>query len=168
MKALKWQNQMERTFYLMVVAVLFISSCKSKTKTASYDIVAIREIQDQSVTAVRGKDINKILSNYASDAIEMPPDEPIAFGIEDIKKGWGIWFSDTTCLHSKFSEKVENIEVSASGDFGYVRTASHVYLKTANRNIEQEQKNIYIYKKIKGEWKCILAIWNNNKPMEGQ
>jgi ketosteroid isomerase-like protein len=131
-------------------------------------IITIRRIQDQSVAAVRAKDINQILNSYSSDAIEMPPDEPIAIGIEAIKKGWELWFSDTTCLHNRFTETIDNVEVSASGDLGYVRTTSHIIVKKTNGTIEQEQRNIYTYKKKEGEWKCILAIWNNNKPMEGQ
>jgi ketosteroid isomerase-like protein len=159
---------MGKTFHLMLVASVIITACQFKTKTVSDDINAIRNIQDLSVAVVRAKDINKIINMYSSDAIEMPPDEPIAIGIESIKKGWELWFSDTTYLHDRFTETIDNIEVSASGDFGYVRTTSHIIIKTTNRTIGQEQKNIYIYEKKKGEWKCILAIWNNNKPMEGQ
>jgi ketosteroid isomerase-like protein len=152
----------------MVVAIMIITSCRSETKTTSDDVDAIRNIQDQSVAAVRAKDITLIRSMYSSDAIEMPPDEPMAIGIEDIMKGWELWFSDTTCLHDKFAEKVEKIEVSTSGDLGYIRTTSHIYMKASNRNVEQKQKNIYIYKKIEGEWRCIVAIWNNNEPFDSQ
>ena len=152
----------------MVVAIMIITSCRSETKTTSDDVDAIRNIQDQSVAAVRAKDITLIRSMYSSDAIEMPPDEPVAIGIGNIIKGWELWFSDTTYLHDTFTETTDNIEVSASGDFGYVRTTSHIKIKAKNGIVDHEEKNIYIYKKKEGEWKCIIAIWNNNKPSEGQ
>ena len=150
----------------MLVAVLIFTGCQSYTKEASDNINAIRNIQDQSVAAVRAKDINQIPNSYSSDAIEMPPNEPIAVGIDAIKKGWELWFSDTTLMHEKFIEKVDNIEVSSSGDLGYIRTTSHIFIKTANGNKEQEEKNIYIYKKKDGERKLIVTIWNDNEPLE--
>jgi|WetSurSiteA1Bulk_404760.scaffolds.fasta_scaffold91811_2 ketosteroid isomerase-like protein len=159
---------MKRTFNLTIVAAMIITSCRSETKTASDDVDAIRNIQDQSVAAVRAKDITFIRSIYSSDAIEMPPDEPMTIGIEDIMKGWEQWFSDTTYLHNSFTEKTDNIEVSVSGDLGYVRTTSHANIKTKSGIIDEEMKNIYIYKKIEDEWKCILAIWNNNKIFDDQ
>jgi ketosteroid isomerase-like protein len=159
---------MKEPFYLMFITVLIFTACQSKTKTTSDDINTIRNLSDQSIAAVRAKDINNIISIYSSDAIEMPPNEPIAVGIEAIKKGWELWFSDTTLLYEKFIETVDNIQVSSSGDLGYVRTTSHIFIKTTNGIIENKEKTIYIYKKIEGAWKCIIAIWNDNKPMEGQ
>lgn len=159
---------MRKTFNIIVGAVMIITACQSNTKKASDDINAIRNIQDQSVAAVRAKDINQILNSYSSDAIEMPPNEPITVGIEAIKKGWELWFSDTTLMHEKFIETVDNIEVSSSGDLGYIRTTSHIFIKTTNGNNEQEEKNIYIYKKKNGEWKLIVAIWNDNEPLENK
>jgi ketosteroid isomerase-like protein len=102
---------MKRTLYLMLVVVAIITACKSKTKTASNDADAIRSIEDQWAVAVRTKDINKVLSIYASDAVEMPPDEPIAVGREAIKKGWESWFSDTTYLHNTITYKLDTVEV---------------------------------------------------------
>ena len=150
----------------MSIAVTMFIACQSKTKSVSDDISALNNIQDQSVAAVRTKDISKIISLYQLDAVEMPPNEPSVIGIEAIKKGWELWFSDTTLMHEKFIETVDNVEVSSSGDLGYIRTTSHIYLKTSNGNIEHEEKNIYIYKKIKDQWKCIIAIWNSNKPFD--
>jgi ketosteroid isomerase-like protein len=96
----------------------------------------------------------------------MPPNEPIIVGIEAIKKSWELWYSDTTYLHEKYTEPIDNIEVSKSGDLGYVRTTSHFFRKTTNGIYEQVQKNIFIYKKKDGEWRLIVAIWNDNQPLE--
>jgi len=68
---------MRKTFYLMFVAVMIITSCQSKTKTTSDDTDAIRNIEDQWAVATKTKDINKIVSLFVSDAVEMPPNEPI-------------------------------------------------------------------------------------------
>ena len=153
--------KMKMTFYLMVVAVMIITACQSKTKTASNDADAIRNIEDQWAVANKAKDINKVVSIFASDAVQIEPDKPINVGIEAIRKSWEIYFSDTTYLHNTFTQTIDNIEISASGDLGYARGTSHSSTKTANGTVENVSNFIDIYKKIDGEWKCIVGIWNN-------
>jgi ketosteroid isomerase-like protein len=159
---------MKKPFYLMLIVVLIFTACQSNTKKASDDINTIRNLVDEAIAGIRAKDINQILNSYSSDAIEMPPNQPIIVGIEAIIKEWELWYSDTTYLHEKYTEPIDNIEVSESGDLGYVRTTSHFFRKTTDGIYEQVQKNIFIYKKIEGTWKCIITIWNDNNPMEGQ
>jgi ketosteroid isomerase-like protein len=159
---------MKKTFYLMVLAVMIITACQSKTKTASNDAEAIRNIEDQWVAANKAKDINKAVSFFASDAVVMEPNKPIIVGIEVIKKSWELWFSDTTFLHNTITGTTDNIEVSASGDLGYARGTNHYSIKTPNGTVEYVDNFIDIFKKIDGEWKCIESIWNTRKPMEGQ
>jgi len=158
---------MKKTLYVMLVAVMIIAACQSKTKTASNDADAIRNIEDQWAVANKAKDINKVISLLASDAIIMEPNKPITVGIEAIRKSWELWFSDTTFLHNTFTQTIDNIEVSASGDLGYARGTTHASIKTPNGTVEDVTNFIDIYKKIDGEWKCIVGIWNSYKPREG-
>jgi ketosteroid isomerase-like protein len=151
---------MKRTLYLMLVAVTIITACQSKTKTASNDADAIRNIEDQWVAANKAKDINKAVSFFASDAVVMEPNKPITVGIEAIKKSWELWFSDTTFLHNTIIGTTDNIEVSTSGDLGYARGTNHYSIKTPNGTVEYVDNFIDIFKKIDGEWKCIESIWN--------
>ncbi|MCX6262043.1 MAG: DUF4440 domain-containing protein [Bacteroidia bacterium] len=149
----------------MLVAVMIITACQSKTKTASNDADAIRNIEDQWAVANKAKDINKVVSIFASDAVVMEPNKPINVGIEAIKKSWELWFSDTTFLHNTITLTTDNIEVSASGDLGYARGTNHYSIKTPNGIVEYVDNFVDIYKKIGGEWKCIESIWNTRKPM---
>lgn len=64
---------MEKTFYLMLVTVMIITACQSKTKTASNDADAIRNIEDQWAVANKAKDINKVVSIFTSDAVVIEP-----------------------------------------------------------------------------------------------
>jgi ketosteroid isomerase-like protein len=155
---------MKKIYYLTLAAVILITSCKSKIKNAGDDINKLRNLSEEAIAAFRAKDVDQLLSQYSTDAIEMPPNEPITVGIEAITKAYEIWFSDTTYFHEKFTETLNKIEVSESGDLGYVRTTTHFFRKTPDGDLEQ--KNIYIYKKIEGTWKCILAIWNDNAPLK--
>jgi len=159
---------MKKTFFVMLVAVIIIAACQSKTKTSSNDADAIRSIEDQWVAANKAKDINKAVSFFASDAVVIEPNKPIKIGIEAIKKSWELWFSDTTFLHNSLIGTTDNIEVSASGDLGYARGTNHYSIKTPNGTVEYVDNFIDIFKKIDGEWKCIESIWNSDKPKEGQ
>jgi uncharacterized protein (TIGR02246 family) len=152
---------MKKTFYLMLVAVMIITACQPKTKTASNDADAIRNIEDQWAIANKAKDINKVVSIFASDAVVMEPNKPINVGIEAIKKSWELWFSDTTFLHNTYTQTINNIDVSASGDLGYARGTTHASIKAPNGTVENFSNFIDIFKKIDGEWKCIVSIWNN-------
>jgi len=152
----------------MLVAVMILTACQSKTKTASNDADAIRNIEDQWAVANKTKDINKVVSLITSDAVMIEPNKPISVGIEAIKKSWELWFSDTTYLHNTYTQTTDNIEVSASGDLGYARGTVHYSLKTSNGIVEYVDNFVDIYKKINGDWKCSVGIWNTRKPMEGQ
>ena len=72
--------KMKMTFYLMVVAVMIITACQSKTKTASNDADAIRNIEDQWVAAIKAKDIDKIVSFCSPDIVIMDANVPISVG----------------------------------------------------------------------------------------
>jgi ketosteroid isomerase-like protein len=155
---------MKKIYYLILIAVILIISCQSRKNKVGDGIDALRNLSEEAIAAFRAKDVNKLLSQYSTDAIEMPPNEPITVGIEAITKAYETWFSDTTYFHEKFTETIDKIEVSESGDLGYVRTTTHFFRKPPDGDLEQ--KNIYIYKKMEGTWKCILAIWNDNAPLK--
>jgi ketosteroid isomerase-like protein len=136
------------------------------TSTPKVDILAeedaLRNIEDQWAVANKAKDINKIVSFSASDGVLMGPNQPIIVGIEAIKKSWELWFSDTTMLWETYSWTSDKIEVSASGDLAYVRGTNRMNIKTPNGIIEDRSKGVDIWKKIDGEWKCVVGIFNSD------
>lgn len=150
---------------LLFWTCIILIGCNSSPKV---DIVAeaeaIRSIEDQWVAANKVKDINKVISIFASDAVTLEPNKPITIGTEAIKKSWELWFSDTTYLHNTITGTTDNIEISASGDLGYARGTTHYSIKIPNGTVKYDDKFVDIYKKIDGEWKCIVGIWNTDKP----
>jgi uncharacterized protein (TIGR02246 family) len=159
---------MKKTFYVLLVAVMIITACQSKTKTASNDADVIRNIEDQWLVANKSKDINKVVSIFKSDAVVIEPNKPISVGIEAIRKSWELWFSDTTYLHNTITQTIDTIEVAASGDLGYARGTTHYSIKTPNGNVEYVDNFVDTFKKTDGEWKCVLSIWNTRQPLEGK
>jgi len=159
---------MKKIILLFWTCIILIG-CNSTPKV---DLVAeaeaIRNIEDQWMAANKAKDINKVISIFASDAVVMDPNKPITVGIDAIKKSWELWFSDTTYLHNTITYTIDNIEVSDSGDLGYARGSTHYTIKTPNGTDKFDDKFVDIYKKINGEWKCIVGIFNTDKLMAGQ
>ena len=151
---------------LLFWTCIILIGCNSTPKV---DLVAeaeaIRNIEDQWIAANKVKDINKVMSIFAADAVVMESNKPITVGIDAIKKSWELWFSDTTYLHNTITGTTDNIEISASGDLGYARGTTHYNIKTPNGTGNYDDKFVDIYKKIDGEWKCIVGIWNTDKPM---
>ena len=159
---------MKRINLLFVTCIILIG-CNSTPKV---DLVAeaeaIRSIEDQWMAANMAKDINKVISIFAPDAVTLEPNKPITVGIDAIKKSWELWFSDTNYLHNNITYTIDNIEVSAYGDLGYARGSTHYTILTPNGTDKFDDKFVDVYKKIDGEWKCIVSIWNIDKPITGQ
>jgi ketosteroid isomerase-like protein len=161
--------KMKKILFFSLVAVMMIAACQPKTKTASVDIRvdvdSIRNLEDQWSMAIQASDVNKIVSFYSSDAVNMGANKPIAAGLEAIRKTEESSFSDTTYLYKSYSSTIDNIEVSASGDLAYARGSDRVSQKTPKGPNTEVGKWIDIWKKVDGNWKVVASIWNSDKPL---
>ena len=157
---------MKKTLYVILVAVIVITACQSKTKIASNDADAIRSIEDQGVAAIKAKDIDKIVSFCSPDIVIMDANVPISVGHQAVRKSYSSPADSTTSVSQ--SETVDALEVSASGDLAYTRGTAQQSRNTPNGIINESIKWVSIYKKKNGEWKIIINIWNSDKPMAGQ
>ena len=135
--------------------------CDNKTKV---DILAeaeaIRNLENQWVTAILAKDLNKIEGFCSPDVVQMMPDKAIMVGLQSLKSGYEEMFADTTFLLDTFSWKNEKVEVSTSGDLAYASGTNRFNMKTPDGIIEVTGKGVDIWKKIDGEWKCVLMVYN--------
>jgi len=142
------------------------------TSTPKVDMVAeaeaIRNIENQWTVALQNKDIDKVMSIYSPEGVVMKPNNSIYVGFQSIRKQVESDFADTSMLWNTTSTTIDIIEVSASGDIGYARGINRGKMKTLTGIVESSEKWIDIYKKIDGQWKCIVSIWNSNNPLEGK
>jgi ketosteroid isomerase-like protein len=95
----------------------------------------------------------------------MKPNTPISIGLQAIRKERESSFTDTTMLYKTYSSKIDTIEVSASGDLAYVRGTDRITTKTPNGLVDDMGKWVDIWKKINGEWKVVVNIWNSDMPL---
>ena len=151
---------------ILLFACSILTGCNS---TPFVDIRAeaetIKRTEDQWTAAILAKDIDKIMSIFAPEAVVMNANAPAFIGIQPVRKSLESWFSDTIIFHDTFASAIDTIEVSSAGDLAYVRGNSRLNISTIRGVVEETDKWITIYKKINGEWKAIVDIWNSDMPI---
>ena len=120
------------------------------------ELIAVDE--DWSKAAV-AKDVDRVASFYAEDAIVYPPQEPIAIGRPAAKKVWAAYFADKTFT---ISWKTAHAEVAKSGDLGYTAGTYEASFKGPDgKQVSEKGKYVSTWRKQKGgTWKAIHDIWN--------
>ncbi len=155
---------MKKIFFLLLPAVCLMYGCQPKP--AEIDIKAISDeitnIEDQWTAANQARDVDKIMSFFASDATLMNQGEPAVIGIESIRKATEIGFADSTILFNTSNAKVEKIDVAESGDLVIARYSFILQVKLLDKVMDVRGKGLDIFKKVNGDWKCYITIYNTD------
>jgi ketosteroid isomerase-like protein len=161
---------MKKIAFLMLAAAIILAACQPKTPPIDInaEAEAIRNLEDQWTAAILARDIDKIYGFYAPGAVAMTDNKPISIGRDSIRKVVESVLSDTTTISETYSASIETVEVATSGDLAYVRGSERFSKKTPDGPVENVRKWIDIWKKIEGEWKCVVSIANSDKPLEGK
>jgi ketosteroid isomerase-like protein len=156
---------MKRAVVFISVYIILTACNQSPVVDIRTEAEAINKIEDQWTAAIKVKDIDRILSIFATEAVVMNANTPACFGLQSIRKSLESWFSDATIYHNTSTSAIDTIEVSASGELAYVRGNSQLSISTPKGIVEEKDKWITIYRKINGEWKAIVDIWNSDEPL---
>ena len=118
------------------------------------------EIQNLIQTYQRGlneADVDLVRVVYADDAIFIGQPFPTATGIEEIVVLYADVFSKLD-----FDVQFDVQEIELDGDLGFVRTRSHGTIVPKGQNPEGSEGNreIFVVKKIDGDWKFYRYIFN--------
>ncbi len=122
---------------------------------------ALVKLDDDWSKAAATRDVNKVASFYADDAIAYPPNEPAAKGREAAKKVWAAYFAEPTF---KISWKATHAEVAKSGDIGFTTgTYEDSFKGPDGKMVSEKGKYVCTWKKQKdGSWKATNDIWNSD------
>jgi len=118
------------------------------------------EIQSLIETYKRGlneADLVSIKAVYADDAVFIGQPFPTTTGIEEIATTYADFLSKLD-----FDVQFEILEIELSGDLGFVRTQSHGTIVPKGQKPEGGEGNreIFVVKKIAGEWKFYRYMFN--------
>ena len=159
---------MKKTVMFLFTCVILTGCYRSPVVDIRAEAKAINAIEGQWDAAIIRKDVDKIISFFAPGAVVMNQNAPSFIGLEAIRKSLESWFADTTNHHNTFTSAIDTIEFSASGDLAYARGTNRIKMSTSNGIVEDLDKWITIYRKINGEWKVIVDIWNSDIPISGK
>ncbi len=119
-----------------------------------------QEIQNLLTTYQRGLnegDVDLVRSVYADDAVFIGQPFPTATGQEEIVTLYADVFSKLD-----FNVKFDIQDIELSGDLGILRTRSHGTIVPKGQEPEGGEGNreVFVLKKIDGEWKFYRYIFN--------
>lgn len=119
-----------------------------------------QEIQNLLTTYQRGLnegDVDLVRSVYADDAVFIGQPFPTATGQEEIVTLYADVFSKLD-----FNVKFDIQDIELSGDLGFLRTRSHGTIVPKGQEPEGGEGNreVFVLKKIDGEWKFYRYIFN--------
>jgi len=150
---------MNRFLVLAVVGVLFGAGCASVSSQADVRSEIMRLDAEWS-RAAQNRDVDRVLSFWAADAIVFPPASPAVVGSAAIRE-----FVAKSFQTSGFSIswKTTTVAVSRSGDIAYTTGTNRVTFNAPDgKQVTVEGKAVAVWRREKdGSWKCVIDIWND-------
>ena len=128
------------------------------------DEQAIRGQVNRWLELVRAKDSAAIAQLYAEDGMVMPANEPATRGRDAIRKWWD---GAMKMPGYDLSFSPEQILVSSSGDMALDRGTYRFRATPPQGAIDDTGKYVVVWRKVDGEWKVAVDIFNSDKPAAG-
>lgn len=152
-------------FYQLILAsavLLTITACNHTAIDQQAEAEKLMDLSRSWAKSVKDKDVEKMLSYWADDAMVMSPNEPSVVGIEALRgmversmkiKGFEIYWEP------------QEAYVSKSGDLGYVIIKNYMTMPidTLGNTRTVFNKGVEIWRKQEdGAWKNVVDISNSD------
>jgi|SRR5579864_9079060 len=137
---------------------LLMTGCASQPDLRDADVQALKDVETQWVDAYAKKDVDKVLANYADDAVLMAPGAPAATTKEARAKEIKDLVADPN-FSLKFTPS--KVEVAKSGDIGYTQGSYQATLtdRTSKQKIDDHGSYLTTYRKDpSGTWKSVADV----------
>ncbi len=147
-------------FNLSLLIVLIISLFNPEmVKAQESDQEQIRTLINNFSEYVMASDYDGIANSYTSDGKIMPNNSDIIEGTLAIKKYWTRPEGVSTPYHKVIPEEIKILNDHA---YDYGRYEGRTKRKDGSE-VSWKGKYVVVWKKVNGEWKIHLDIWNNIK-----
>jgi len=152
---------MNTKLFLPVIILIFIVACtETKVDLKTEEAAIIKADSIWSALSAEGKDIDKILSYWAEDAVIIPPGQPVVKGKEALRK-----FVEESFKIPGFSIswKSSDVKLSPDGKLAYLYAENMTTINDSTGNkILMPGRGYSIWRKEPdGSWKCVVDIFNN-------
>lgn len=133
----------------------------ARSLTPSIDFKArIEMLHKEGLRAFNNRDVDKLVSFYAPDALVMAPNQPSATGLNAIRQLYHLAFE---MGFSNFNAEITR--VVPSGELVITSGTYSIDLKTSSQMLSDHGKFLSIYQLFKnGEFKVLFDIWNTDLP----
>lgn len=125
---------------------------------------AVRSVDAQWASAIRAKEVDKIMGFFAPDAVAIDANVPLRTDHQSIRKAYETWLADNA-VSSSFASTLDAAEVSSSGDLAYTRGINRWSETTPEGRVKHVAKFVTIYRKIGGTWKAVVDIGAADTPL---
>ncbi len=129
----------------------------SKNENEKSDLDIIKENSVKFSKAYMDGDVDTLVSLYTDDGMIFPNNRKILSGKKLLESYWTLP-EDVKTLHHKVTAEEIIIENDTAYDYGYYEGKT---LTKDNKEVSWQGKYVIVWKKIDGDWKIYLDIWNN-------
>ncbi len=153
----------------LVILLCFTFGCQKQGEEVAeevkpeVDIEAIKNIEEEWGAALEAHDIDRIVSFYAENCVDIPPNEPPSIGKEAIRGFLQKHYDQFTMEYNGVT-----VDVQVSGDLAFTRgTSTEIETpKAGGESLTINSNWVTIYRKQpEGSWKAICNIWNHDHPL---
>jgi ketosteroid isomerase-like protein len=147
----EWVDKTEK-----VVFPTWKIDCKKNTNNDS-DIGVIKKNTLAFSKAYMDGDINALVNMYTEDGKIFPNNRKIMSGKNDLTSYWTIPEGVDVLYHKVTPDEI-HIENDTAYDYGYYEGKT---LTKDKKEVSWQGKYLIVWKKVNGDWKIYLDIWNN-------
>jgi uncharacterized protein (TIGR02246 family) len=122
--------------------------------------VQILQLDREWSEAAQRRDVERVLSYWANDAVVLPPGSPPVVGKPAIRE---FVVKSFQAPDFSISWKTTEVTVSGSGDLAYATGTNRVTFRSPDgKQMTVEGKAVTVWRReTSGSWKCVVDIWND-------
>lgn len=162
----------QRLISLFVLVALLLSACQplppppvAGAQTAPQEDVtaAINAIWEEYAASVMASDADRWIAQWTEDGVQMPPNEPLVEGKENILARTG-GFMAAAPTHAM---EIATLEVQSAGEWAYSRgvyTVDFTFAETGEEGAVDGKFMTILQRQPDGSWKIHRDIFNSNVP----
>ncbi len=147
-----------KNIFLGFIAIAAICTTTNSLNAQSNDKAAIEKIMQNYFAALNASDADNVVSLFKSNGVLQADSAPTASGIEQLKGTFQYVFDNFTYTLAQTID-----EVKVEGKMAYVVSTSKgsFIIKASKKKVEDDYRELFVLKKIEGEWKISQYMYNN-------
>ena len=147
-----------------IALALTAAACSSAPQVdMEAELASLRAAADEYHSVLTAKDAEGLAAFYTADASFFPPCGAQIDGIAGIRAFLDEFMSAPGLA---FMVTTVEVEVSASGDMGYAVVNADASMDDPDgATLEEDVRDVHVWRKIDGAWKVAVDVWNSENPL---